>query len=301
MPIECIHMQGARRRPVLLSVLSLLSLSAVAVHCLLSCPLSFLHGYTSRGIQRVDGPYSTLLSQRASKGNDVEMPTFDLEIQTRDNAQKLAEVEAKLNKARAFKLPEQDELQCEFDKLQQESKVLELRNQRASEIASRLDDAWNERRQGAKTEEQLRELARQMHKPPALDDGTASPKATPATTLQSKLTFEKLQAMTDEERLKVAQEAGPAFLVSLAIVAISYWSVTLSILAYVVHESTGHWPNPTELLNADNRGEAAGIFAGFLSMLVLFKPVRIILAMLLTPWTAEHVIPLLPWFASGDR
>jgi acetyl-CoA carboxylase beta subunit len=45
---------------------------------------------------------------------------------------------------------------------------------------------------------------------------------TKAATLRERISFESLKTMSNEERLQLATEVGPAYLTSLAIVAVSY-------------------------------------------------------------------------------
>ena len=65
--------------------------------------------------------------------------------------------------------------------------------------------------------------------------------------------------MSNEERMELTQaravgcrpldsleEIGPAFGVSVGIVAVVYWSITLPILLNAYHESTGEWPRLEE-------------------------------------------------------
>merc|ERR1719203_2333838 len=110
--------------------------------------------------------------------------------------------------------------------------------------------------------------------------------------------------MSGEERLQLIAELGPAFGVSVAIVAICWWSLTLPLIAYAYHEATGEWPDIAQLgieFGSDRtRGAAMGIVGAALATTALLKPVRILAALLLTPWAAENVVPAIPWLR-GDN
>jgi len=117
-----------------------------------------------------------------------------------------------------------------------------------------------------------------------------------ARGLRERLTFEAVSAMSNEERLELAKELGPAFVLSLALVGLTYWTVTLPVFAYLYHESVGSWPSVSDLFDVSSAPAAAGLVAGVASIALLLKPVRYVVALLLTPWAAENVLPYLPTF-----
>jgi len=123
---------------------------------------------------------------------------------------------------------------------------------------------------------------------------------TKAATLRERISFESLKTMSNEERLQLATEVGPAYLTSLAIVAVSYWAISVPLLLYGYHESTGQWPG-LDNLSILSSPEAAGVFAGFFGMYALLKPVRLFVALLVTPWTVENVMPRLPGFGGPNE
>ncbi|CAE7505459.1 unnamed protein product, partial [Symbiodinium pilosum] len=107
-------------------------------------------------------------------------------------------------------------------------------------------------------------------------------------------------AMSNEERLALTQEVGPAFGLSVAIVALCYWSITLPILLNAYHDSTGQWPRVEEIFSLSDGGKAAGAVAGILGLAALLKPLRIAAAIALTPWTADNVLPYFPWLSQSN-
>lgn len=157
---------------------------------------------------------------------------------------------------------------------------------RLSEIERRLEE---ERRQEEIRLEEKRGEEEKKKEAIRLEEVRASTKK-----LASKLTFEKLKDMSNEDRIQLAQEAGPAFVISLLMVAVVYYSLNLPVLAYAYHEATGSWPNITDF-GALDTVTAAGAVAGVISVATLLKPVRWLVALLITPWTAENILPLFPW------
>ncbi|OLP87771.1 hypothetical protein AK812_SmicGene30979 [Symbiodinium microadriaticum] len=117
------------------------------------------------------------------------------------------------------------------------------------------------------------------------------------TKLSDRLSWEKIEAMSNEERFALSQEVGPAFGLSVAIVAVCYWSLTLPVLLNAYHDSTGEWPRVEEIFSLSDGGKAAGAVAGILGLAALLKPLRIACAIALTPWTADNVLPLVPWLS----
>jgi len=123
---------------------------------------------------------------------------------------------------------------------------------------------------------------------------------TEAAKLRDRMSFESLKSMSNEERVKLATEVGPAYLTSLAIVAASYWALSVPFIIYGYHESTGKWPG-LDSLGILASPEAAGMFAGIFATYALLKPARLFVALLLTPWTVENVMPRLPsWEAPKE-
>lgn len=198
-----------------------------------------------------------------------------LQVEASSVAEKLEVAGARLRRAEAFALPELDALRLEVSSLER----------RAGELAA--------------------ELARLAPSPLAVpapaaalaDAFTVPPPAT--ASLRERLNWDRLKAMSNEERFELAKDMGPAFGVSVAIVAFCYWSISLPLLFYAYHEATGAWPSFEELGSLDS-GRAAGAVAGILSLAALMKPVRIMVALTITPWVADNVLPSLPWLG-GQR
>ncbi|CAJ1454962.1 unnamed protein product [Effrenium voratum] len=186
----------------------------------------------------------------------------------------LAAKEAQLRRAVAFKLPEQDGLQAEVKSL-----VMEM-TQLKDELKKLLPEPVPEPEKPEISEPE--EAEARCEKPP----------------LSERLSWEKFQAMSNEEKLELTQELGPAFGVSVGIVAFIYWSITLPILLNAYHDSTGEWPQVQELFSLNDGGRTAGAVAGILGLAALLKPLRIAAAIALTPWTADNVLPLIPWLGS---
>lgn len=116
-----------------------------------------------------------------------------------------------------------------------------------------------------------------------------------AEELRGKLTFENVQRMSNEERFELANKLGPSYLTSLALIAFSFWAIGLPILAYFYHESTGQWPSVFSLFSLDDVAATGGMMATILGVYALLKPVRLVAAIFLTPWTMENITPYLPW------
>lgn len=130
-------------------------------------------------------------------------------------------------------------------------------------------------------------------------EAPAAGSAAPPQGRPARLSFESLQAMSDEQRIAAAQELGPAFGLSVIIVAFCYWSVCLPLFLVAYHEGTGAWPTFEDLTTLD-AARTAGAVAGLLSLAALLKPLRLLAAALLTPWTAENIVPRLPWAGKPD-
>jgi len=200
---------------------------------------------------------------------------------------KLEAAEARLRKAEAFRTPDVEVLRAE---------TAELR---------RLADAERQATAAKEAAAAAAAAAEAAITTAADGDGADAAETTnPASAkgdLGSRLNLETIQAMSDEEKVALAQEVGPAFTVSIAIVGITYWSLCLPIFVYAWHESTGTWPSVGDLSNLGDAGRTAGAIAGLLSLAALLKPVRLAAAMWLTPWTANNVMPRLPsWMGGGD-
>ncbi|CAE8614118.1 unnamed protein product, partial [Polarella glacialis] len=121
-------------------------------------------------------------------------------------------------------------------------------------------------------------------------------------SLGDRLNFGRIMNMTDEEKGELAQEVGPAFGASVGIVAVCYWSISLPIILYVYHQSTGEWPALADMGSlSDGGGKAAAALAGVLGMAALLKPLRIAAALALTPWSAENVVPNMPSWMGGTK
>lgn len=206
--------------------------------------------------------------------------TKDVSVLATDE-DRLLEAELKLRRAEAFKLPGVDELRGEVDALKQD----------VGKAAAELADASQQDHQLRSQEAQLvagkADEAEKLASP-------AQPVAGHRAPLSERLNWEKLQAMSGDERVALFQEVGPAFTVSIGIVAVCYWSISLPILAVAYHESTGQWPSFQDVFSLNDGGAAAGALAGVLGLAALMKPLRIAAAIALTPWTAENVLPKLP-------
>jgi len=250
-------------------------------------------------------------------------------------ALRLEAAETKLRRAEAFKLPELEQLRSEVMLLQQQLSDLTgaAESQRAAlEPPPQEAPAPAPRLEGGLTEAQWEELAAKVPKMSVQErfdlgmsmgsDGRrrlseimdrqeeeearvekeneqarvkSMQKA--AQDLRGKLNFESLKAMSNEDRLELAKQLGPAFGVSVGLVAVCYWTLSLPIFLYAFHESTGAWPSPGDLGNLEDGSKAAGAVAGVFAVAALLKPLRLLVAFLLTPWTAENVLPLVPWLS----
>jgi len=215
-------------------------------------------------------PPATLLSEPT----EVEAAQEQVRKSVEQAEAALAAAEVKLKRAQAFKLPDQDQLRLEVDAL------------RASlETSQSLLDKSSPGRP-VETKEPVAELS--------TEEATKS-----QMTLSEKLSWDNLKDMSNEERLQLTQEIGPAFGASVGIVAVCYWSISLPLLLNAYHESTGEWPKFEELFSLENSGKTAGAVAGVFAMAALLKPLRIAAAVALTPWTADNVVPLLPAWLGG--
>eukprot|EP00929_Paragymnodinium_shiwhaense_P018319 TRINITY_DN12869_c0_g1_i1.p1 TRINITY_DN12869_c0_g1~~TRINITY_DN12869_c0_g1_i1.p1 ORF type:complete len:314 (+),score=72.99 TRINITY_DN12869_c0_g1_i1:77-1018(+) len=217
---------------------------------------------------------------KASRGSRLRRHASDsevkLELETskQELQGKLDEVAPKWRRAEAFKLDGRDELKAEVSKLEAEITV----------ITDRI----------TALEPKKPEVEVQTPKVDAATPAAAASdlKSMDAGELREKLTWENLSKMSGEERLELAKQLGPAFAISLGIVATIYWSITLPVFVIAFHETTGSWPGVSDIggLGGGADGAAtAGALAGLLSFAFIMKPVRWIAAMWLTPWTAERM------------
>jgi len=163
----------------------------------------------------------------------------------------------------------------------------------------RLSDMMDENREQERKKEEVKE-EEERKKEEAKEAERMEAAKEKAKDLRSRLSFDKVKEMNPNELMGLAAELGPAFTVSIPIVGACYWSVNLIIFTAVYYYTTGELPNPN-LLSSMDTVEAGGLIAGIVSVAVLLKPVRLLLAVLLTPWTAEHVMPRLPWASSDDK
>jgi len=209
--------------------------------------------------------------------------TKDVSVLATDE-DRLLEAELKLRRAEAFKLPGVDELRREVDALKQD----------VGKAEAELADA-SQQDHGRSQEAQL-----VAGKADEAEASPAQPVAGHRVPLSERLNWEKLQAMSTDEKVALFQEVGPAFTVSIGIVAVCYWSISLPILAVAYHESTGQWPSLQDVFSLNDGGAAAGALAGVLGLAALMKPLRIAAAIALTPWTAENVLPKLPQWMVGQ-
>jgi len=205
-------------------------------------------------------------------------------VEASESLQKeLEAAETELRRANAFKLPERDGLRSQVTSLQTKLK----------QIGDELDT--------------LQKLSEPPAAEPSAEDlmqeegASAAERPTQKAPLAERLSWENLQAMSNEERMELTQEIGPAFGVSVGIVAFIYWSITLPILLNAYYQSTGEWPRFEEIFSLSDGGRTAGAVAGILGLAALMKPLRIAAAIALTPWTADNVLPLIPWLNSSKK
>ncbi|CAE6971003.1 unnamed protein product [Symbiodinium natans] len=237
-----------------------------------------------RRSQRSAGsPQRVSVLEREDVSEDLE-GAAELRQALADLEPKLAAATAKLKRATAFKLPEADSLRTEVQSLQLEAS--QLADQLAKISSAVAAEGGSEPEEPAKKEVESKE---------STEGGGAKEK------LSERLSWEKLEAMSNEERFALTQEVGPAFGLSVAIVALCYWSITLPILLNAYHDSTGEWPRIEEIFSLSDGGRAAGAVAGILGLAALLKPLRIAAAIALTPWTADNVLPLVPWLSQSDK
>jgi len=132
--------------------------------------------------------------------------TKDVSVLATDE-DRLLEAELKLRRAEAFKLPGVDELRREVDALKQD----------VGKAEAELADA-SQQDHGRSQEAQL-----VAGKADEAEASPAQPVAGHRVPLSERLNWEKLQAMSTDEKVALFQEVGPAFTVSIGIVAGCYW------------------------------------------------------------------------------
>ncbi|CAE7472625.1 PEPKR2, partial [Symbiodinium necroappetens] len=96
------------------------------------------------------------------------------------------------------------------------------------------------------------------------------------------LNFEKLWNMSFEERWLLAQGLGPAFPISLILSYTIYWTANVPFIAYAYYT--------TVLTGTATMGL---VMAGAYTASIPFKPLIYIGGILLTPWVADNVMPLI--------
>lgn len=237
----------------------------------------------------------------------------------------LDSAETKLRRAEAFKLPEREELKLEVLRLSQvfekvSSRLQPLLPVQAAASTSpilenfqypKTQDDWEDYIDEFQdmTPQQKEELGKKLgpegraefdshvariHE--EMDEEEAEMEnQREIEEFREKLKWERITAMSGEERVELAKELGPAFIISIVMVGVTYWTVSLSATLWAFHEATGELPNWQDLASMDT-GRMAGVVAGLLSLAVLLKPLRLLIAMAITPWTRENVMPKVPWF-----
>jgi len=268
-----------RRRSLLavllfLPVLSLFLLQGINAFVPTRSPRSPGRQLLHAGAERVDVMDRVKVDEKSEKSDELLQASALLE-------EEMAKVENELRRANAFKLPERDGLKSQADSLRVKIK----------EIADELDKL--QKTSEPVVAEASAEAAQEMA------STAASP--TEKIPLSERLSWEKLEAMSNEERMALTQEIGPAFGVSVGIVAFVYWSITLPILLNAYYQSTGEWPRFEEIFSLSDGGRTAGAVAGILGLAALMKPLRIAAAIALTPWTADNVLPLIPWLSPAKK
>lgn len=205
---------------------------------------------------------------------EIEVLTKEVEIAEG----RLGAAQTKLRKAEAFKLPEVEQLRIEVAGLEKEVEAYSRKLQAAvPKQAKQEDDAVQE-------SEKLEETHNNQGK-----------------SLRSRMSLESLKGMSNDERLELAQEVGPAFMVSVGIVASTFWTVCGLCLVFAFHQATGRWPDLAELTDQEAGLALGGLVATIFTLATVLKPVRLFLAFLLTPWAAENVVPRIPWMRQRDE
>ncbi|CAE7704376.1 unnamed protein product [Symbiodinium sp. CCMP2592] len=276
-----------RRRSCLIAVSSALVLAGLSCLPDESTFVGTAHRSSPGSYQRISprlrsegSAQSVSVLEREGVSEDIGESAELLQAQA-DVDVKLRAAEARLKRATAFKLPEAEALLIEVQSLQLEAK----------ELADQLAKISKPVAAEGEKEPEKKEKAQDVKSD---DQGTP-------IKLSDRLSWEKIEAMSNEERFALSQEVGPAFGLSVAIVAVCYWSITLPILLNAYHDSTGEWPRVEEIFSLSDGGKAAGAVAGILGLAALLKPLRIAAAIALTPWTADNVLPLFPWLSQSGK
>eukprot|EP00440_Ansanella_granifera_P021821 gb/GFBE01023689.1/.p1 GENE.gb/GFBE01023689.1/~~gb/GFBE01023689.1/.p1 ORF type:complete len:271 (+),score=61.17 gb/GFBE01023689.1/:1-813(+) len=98
--------------------------------------------------------------------------------------------------------------------------------------------------------------------------------------IREDLSLEKLMKMSNEERWILAQGLGPAFPIALILAYTFYWALNVPFIAYAYYTTV-----------VTGATTMAIVMAGAYATSIPFKPLVYIGAILLTPWTAETVLP----------
>eukprot|EP00931_Biecheleriopsis_adriatica_P105541 TRINITY_DN80105_c0_g1_i1.p1 TRINITY_DN80105_c0_g1~~TRINITY_DN80105_c0_g1_i1.p1 ORF type:complete len:262 (+),score=74.46 TRINITY_DN80105_c0_g1_i1:59-844(+) len=99
------------------------------------------------------------------------------------------------------------------------------------------------------------------------------------------ISLDSLLKMSNEERWLMAQGLGPAFPISLILAYTIYWTLNIPFIGYAYYNTV---LNGTATMGL--------VMAGAYATSIPFKPLVYIGAILMTPWTAETVMPPLGKF-----
>jgi len=102
-----------------------------------------------------------------------------------------------------------------------------------------------------------------------------------AAKLRADLTFEKVIAMTNEERWILAQGLGPAFPIALVLSYTLYWVLNVPFIAYAYFTTV-----------VTGATSMAVVMAGAYATSIPFKPLIYIGGLLGTTWVADNIMPL---------
>ncbi|CAE8709984.1 unnamed protein product [Polarella glacialis] len=101
-----------------------------------------------------------------------------------------------------------------------------------------------------------------------------------AAKLKSELSFENLMKISNDERWILAKSIGPAFPISLVLSYTLYWVLNIPFIAFAYYT--------TVLTGQTTMGV---VMAGAYATSIPFKPLVYIGALLVSPWTAETIMP----------
>lgn len=205
---------------------------------------------------------------------EIEVLTKEVEVAEG----RLGAAQTKLRKAEAFKLPEADQLRVEVAGLEKELEVYSQKLQAAVPKQDKQEDAV-------------------VHESEKVEEAQSNH----GKSLRSRMSLESIQGMSNEERMELAQDLGPAFMVSVGIVASTFWTVCGVCLVYAFQQATGRWPDLAQLTDQDAGLALGGLVATIFTLATVLKPVRLFLAFLLTPWAAENVVPRIPWMKQREE